>query len=146
MTRSSAFCPREGAVKTSFLGSKLCQTALLIPPKSYSVGVGCGGGEGGRQNRKQSEVEARAVALDCKPQRFCLNGGGAGAAWQGTQLWKACVFIKTQYKNKFYPWSFWCANQHLPPIICQPGLHGRCRIAGIFTRWKCEAERDVTRV
>ena len=31
-------------MKTSFLGSKLCQTALLIPPKSYSVGVGCGGG------------------------------------------------------------------------------------------------------
>ena len=30
-------------MKTSFLGSKLCQTALLIPPKSYSVGVGWGG-------------------------------------------------------------------------------------------------------
>lgn len=80
-------------MKTSFLGSKLCQTALLIPPKSYSLGVGWGGGEGGRQNRKQSKVEARAVALDSKSQRFYLNGGGAGAAWQGTGRYKKPVCL-----------------------------------------------------
>lgn len=67
--------------------------ANLIPPKSYSVGVGRGGGEGGRQNRKQSKVEARAVALDYKSLHFYLNGGGAGAARQGMGRYKKPVCL-----------------------------------------------------
>ena len=63
------------------------------PPKSYSVGGGGGGREAGRQNRKQSKVEARAVAVDSKSQRFYLNGGGAGAAWQGTGRYKKPVCL-----------------------------------------------------
>lgn len=40
--RSSVFWQGERAAKTSFLGMKLFQTALLILPKSHSVGVGVG--------------------------------------------------------------------------------------------------------